>query len=161
MTQNHGLARRWGECALAAAIGLGCLAYLADAWSTSSRTANLILILPATLIGVCLAAAIIIGELRRLPSAGQRASQGQESGADAPGVSLARIAGVVVLLTLFTAAIAYLPFDLATAAFTAATLLLLGERRILFVVLYSAAFSVILVWALKATLPYAVPSLLF
>lgn len=138
-------------------LAVGCIWYLADAASQSTNAANLLLILPATLITVALCVAVIVQDIvtwRRASRAGDAAEWTERLDWRVP--VLMALVGLYVLVVV-TAGIA----DLATFVFVAVSLVLLNERRLWAVVTFSAAFTVAVVGGLKVMLSYDVPTLLF
>jgi hypothetical protein len=137
------------------AIVLFCAWYLADAVRASAGTENLLLIAPAAVLGMLLSLGILAGELRRArrPAEGPAAAAGN-------GAKDRRTLVFVGLMALYVAGLAYGPFDLATFLFAAASLLALGERRWIFVIVFSAVLTVALMACLTALLPSSLPLLL-
>jgi|GEM_PF-5586490 hypothetical protein len=137
-------------------LAVGCIWYLADAASQSTNTANLLLILPATLIAVVLCVAVIVEDVvtwRRAVRAGGAAAAQR---LDWRVPVLMAVVGLYVLVVV-TVGLA----DLATFVFVAVSLVLLGERRPAVTVTYSATFTVAVVGGLKMMLSYDVATLLF
>ena len=140
-------------CALAA----GCLLYLWDAASQSTRAANLLLLLPATLIAVLLSVSVIAEDIIEWRPSGQK-----EPTPDEPFEKIdLRIPILMALVGLYITIIITVGLaDVATFAFVGITLALLGERRLWVLIAYPALFSVVVVSGLKAALTYEVSTLL-
>ena len=139
------------------ALGAACLWYLRDAAAQSTHATNLVLLLPATLIAVLLCVAVIAEDVvqsRRLASAEDKAKVvGAKLDWRVPVLMI--LVGAYVTVTMTIGAI-----DVATFAFVAAALTLLGERRAWVVAAFSGGFSFAVVWGLEVTLSYDVPTLL-
>ncbi|OWU83125.1 hypothetical protein ATO6_19915 [Oceanicola sp. 22II-s10i] len=129
--------------------------FLHDSWRVSDSVENLMLIAPAAvlLLALCL---FVILRAARDPS-----REDGEGGSFAPLLSDLRSLGFIALFAAFIGGLAWGWFDLAAFVFILASLLLLGERKILLAVIYSAAFAGASTWALSEMLPYDVPALLF
>lgn len=145
----------------AAAPALFALAMIAAAaiyaWSvidTSRGPQDWLMIVPAT--AICIAAllwAATSDTIREL-AARQRAAAAERDGALLPVVLL-------VLICLYAAAIAFIGFDVATALFIAAALIVQGERRILWLAVSALGGTALLVWIFTGPLAVRLPTLLF
>lgn len=162
----HHLKRFGPSLLFVASLGAACLWYLWDAASLSTRATNLVLILPATLIGVLLCVVVAIEEIvekRRHETTRDAGERSVDPSADAPPEDAFnwRIPMLMVLVGVFIAVALTVGFDVAVLAFCAAALTLLGERRLWVIVAYPVAFAVVVVGGLKVTLSYDIPMLLF
>lgn len=131
--------------------------YLWDAALQSTSATNLVLLLPATVIAVLLSVAVIadeVAKVRRMDGT-ERSAKNADRKLDWRIPTLMALVGLYVLVTMTVGL-----FDVATVAFVAASLVLLGERRLGMVTVFSVAFSLVVVWGLEATLSYDVPTLL-
>ena len=147
--------RLWPRLLFTAVLGVGCLLYLWDAASQSTRVTNLILLLPTTLIAVVLCIIVMaedIGEARKDGPSGNDAK---------PTAKLDwRIPTLMALVGAYVATIMTLgAMDLATVVFVAACLILLGERRPWAVGAFSIGYSLLLIKGLELSLSYDVPTL--
>ena len=129
--------------------------FLRDSWQVSSRVENLMLIAPGA--ALALALCLFIG----LRAARDPSREDGAGGGFAPIFSDLRSLGFIGLFAAFIGGLAWGWFDLAAFGFIFASLLLLGERKILPALVFSAAFAGAVTWALSAMVPYPVPSLLF
>jgi hypothetical protein len=153
--------RSWGGPAFTVALAAFCLWYLGDAWTVSGKVANLILIAPAVAIGLVLCAVILYGELKPARSSGIVGQDDDEPQLVVPETALDwRSFALMGLLALFVVAMEPLGFDLSAALFTAASLVLLGDRRPAFVVIYAVAFAALSIWLMRVSLTYGIPTAL-
>lgn len=122
--------------------------YLFDAYSASSHIANLILILPVSIVVLVLCLIEFISQLRGL----------HEPPPDLdPIVSMLP---VITLFVLFVLSLEWLGFDVGTFAFICAFLWLHGERRIRWILGYSISFALLMSLFFSAMLPYPMPMLI-
>jgi putative tricarboxylic transport membrane protein len=135
--------------------------YLWDSAAASPTFSNLILIAPAGAFAVILAFYIALTEVLPLrPGTGAAAVAKPAPPAEPSRFragSLRTIALLMGLFGLFVAAIPYAGFDVAAFAFTAATLWLLGERRILFGLLLALGLALGVSIAAQALLTVPMP----
>lgn len=127
--------------------------YLFDAWQASSGVKNLILVLPAAVLTLILCGVVLAGIVRDAK---------REAAAEA-GEGGGRDGAPVLLMGLFAAYILGLPwlgFDVGTALFMAASLLVDGERRPLVVVAVPVVFAGLVTALFAWLLPYPLPTLL-
>lgn len=127
--------------------------YLWDAWRAQATIDNLIFLLPVTIFCGLTVLAIAVGLLRE-----------QRHTADSDDASSSnRILPLALSVACFAAYVFLLPiigFDVGTFLFIAIVLVILGERRPLFIVLYAAVFSALTVFGFKAMIPTPFPTLL-
>jgi len=141
---------RASEAALLLLIALFAAWLAADAAARSRAMENLVLILPAAVLTVAVAAGLLVAALRR---------PAPEAAARAPAGSFARVAGLLALLVLLVAGLETVGFDLASFLFLLAATWLLGERRPLPLLGFAAALTVIVILALHYILPFPMPTL--
>ncbi len=137
----------WGHLALVALIAGVVGAYLHDAVQASPTTDNLILILPAAVVALGLCALIAAGILR------QTAARGD----DAP---LGRAPALMALFALYIVTLPVAGFDVGSAVFVAAALLVEGERRPVQLLLVPVVFAALVTLAFRALVPYPIPTLM-
>ncbi len=145
----------WGHLAFVAAVAVFCLWYWHDARRASDDVENLLLIQPAALVALLLCAVIAAGSSGNGRPADDQTEGVPSSAREGRGIAVA------VLLGLYVAAVIPMGFDLATFAFLAAAMYVLGERRLLVLVGYSAALALGMSYAFKSLLSVPVPTLLF
>lgn len=137
----------WGHLALVVLIAGAVGLYLHDAIQASPTTDNLILILPAALLALGLCVLIAIGILR-----GRAARRD-----DAP---LGRAPALMGLFALYIITLPVMGFDVGSAVFVAAALLLEGERRPMQLLVVPAVFAVLATLSFRALVPYPIPTML-
>jgi hypothetical protein len=146
----------WEHVGFLAALLAFIIWYLCDATLASPTFSNLILVAPvgglAILLGIYIGTVEIFGRHVLPTRAGKSETKietkietkTEAAGHDAQARFRAGAVGTILLLmaffALFVAAMTYLGFDVATFAFIAATLWLLGERRPWFIL--SLAFGI-------------------
>ena len=123
--------------------------YLLNAWSVSSQTENLILIMPIAIMTLIMCCLELIQTLF-LPTK-------QEKEDREPMTTAVPIIG---LFTVYVLSLEWLGFDIATIIFIAAFLFLQGERRWHWVSAYSISFGVLVTVFFSEMLPYPMPMLL-
>ena len=144
---------QWGHLTFLAGV-LGFLGYyLRDSWLAQASVSNLIFVLPVTLLSVFTVVVIGIALVRRKETA---QGQGEQGGDD----NFLPLALSVALFALYVALLPTLGFDVGTFLFIAIVLVVLGERRPLFIGFYALAFSALTVLGLKAMIPTNIPTLL-
>lgn len=147
----------WGHLILVAAFATFVIWYNFDAQSKSSQIENTILIVPATLVAL-LMCALIAGQILFAWLGDPRA----EDVADQPSAERQPVIWpllYILALGIYVWSCEMLGFDIATALFIAAGMLISGERRILPILIFSILFSVTVVYALKWALPIQIPTL--
>lgn len=147
----------WGHLAFVGAAAAFCVWYWLDARSASTSVQNLLLIQPAAVLALILCVAIAPGAVH----IERDAPRGSEARAGSFDVREWRGVIVAGLLALYVAAVLHAGFDLATFVFLAAAMYVLGERRWLYLIGYSAVFALAMSYAFKVMLSVPVPTLLF
>ena len=122
--------------------------YLFDAYNASSHFANLILILPISILVLLLCLIEFISQLRGL----------HEPPPDLE--PMASMLPVILLFVAFVLSLEWLGFDVGTFAFICAFLWLHGERRIVWILAYSISFALLMSLFFSAMLPYPMPMLI-
>jgi putative tricarboxylic transport membrane protein len=122
--------------------------YLRDAYSASSHFANLILILPVSIMVLLLCALDFIIQLRGLHKSPPRLEP------------VASMLPAIALFVLFVLSLEWLGFDVGTCIFIGAFLWLHGERRIKWILAYSISFALLISLFFSAMLPYPMPMLI-
>jgi hypothetical protein len=149
----------WGHLALVAGLAAFCLWYWLDARSASSSTQNLLLIQPAAVLALALCAVIAWG----IVTVERETPPGEPPESAVPVVRKREWRGVLVagLLGMLVVAVIPVGFDVATFVFLAAAMYVLGERRAIILIGYSAALAAGLSYGFKVMLSVPVPTLLF
>jgi putative tricarboxylic transport membrane protein len=153
----------WEHLGFLAALLAFIIWYLCDATLASPTFSNLILVAPVGMLAILCGVYIVVVEiLGHRDAAGPSATASADS---APGASPARFragsVGTIMLLmaffALFVAAMPYAGLDVATFAFIAATLWLLGERRPLFILSLAFGVAAAISIAALALLTFPIP----
>jgi putative tricarboxylic transport membrane protein len=136
--------------------------YLSTSASASPTFSNLILIAPIGAVAVVLLLFIGAVEFRGQAQAPGGASVQTAASASASrgrfrSGSLATIAVLMLFFGLFVVAIPYAGFDVATFVFAAATMWLLGERRIMFLLGLALGIAAVLSIAALTLLTFPMP----
>lgn len=141
---------RYGPALTAIFIAIASCAYLVQAYLTSSRLYNIIFLVPMVLtvvllaVVVCIRVALNAKEPIENPEA-QAPSDEPESTSETSNLA---IAGLMLGLVIYAFAIPYLGFDVASAAFMALSLWLLGERRLIVIAIFSIVTAFVVTWLL-------------
>lgn len=142
----------WGHLALLLLIVGVVVAYLLDARATSLKPQNLLLIQPAAIAALILAALVLPQCFRRRPDGEEQAKQPRES-----LVELGKVAALAAAFGAFTISLETVGFDVATFVFTALGIYICGERRLWVIGLFSAVFTVAIVYGYQLLVPYPFP----
>jgi len=156
----------WGHLCLVLLFAGVTVAYLADAWMASGSLRNLVLLVPVSALSLVLCAIVGVDIVRR---SGRRPAEGQggaeeEAAAEPPSLkagSLVERYKAFVLMALFALYVLTLPwlgFDVGSALFVAAALLLDGERRLWLVATVSICFALATTMLFHWLLPYPMPT---
>ena len=145
----------WGHLALLALICGVVVAYLLDARATSLRINNLLLVEPAAIIALVLAALVLPQCFRRRDEDTEEAdSTSRDSWTD-----LDKVAALAAAFGAFALSLETVGFDVATFVFTALGIYICGERRVWLIALFSAAFTAGIVYGYQLLVPYPFPLL--
>lgn len=151
----------WGHLLLLLLICAVVVAYLLDARATSLKIGNLALIQPAAIIALILAAIVLPQCFPRRPDS--ETPEGEEAAATPPKESwrdLGKVAALAAAFGAFALSLETVGFDVATFVFVALGLWICGERRLWLIGLYSAVFTVIIVYGYQLLVPYPFPLLI-
>jgi len=143
----------WGHLALLALICGVVGAYLLDARATSLKINNLALVEPAAIIALILAAVVLPQCFRR---------RGPEAEADGPAPKeswrdLGKVAALAAAFGAFALSMETVGFDVATFVFVALGIWICGERKPWVIALYSAGFTVVIIYGYQTLVPYPFP----
>jgi hypothetical protein len=131
---------KWGHIGLLAAIAGWLIWYALDALSASSRFDNLLLIVPASIVGVGLVIALLVQEFWA-PRTSNVAKA--DPSPDEPADDLRTSLTLMLLLAGYVGTMSWIGLDIATFLFIGLSLFALDERRILTIVGFSGAFTFI------------------
>ena len=147
----------WGHIAFVTAIAVICLIYVIDTLSVSHHINNTILVVPAAGLILLLYVWVVISEIRirRVdPDVGNGQDQAismEDKQALAKSIALMALTGAYVFFTEFVG------LDIASFVFLILVLILLGERRPLFILCYALIFTLVVVGGTGALIPYPIP----
>lgn len=148
----------WGHLALVLVICGVTVAYLWDARATSLKTNNLLLVQPGALLALGLALLVLPQCFRRTappaeaPTAADKAAARRELFAE-----LGKVAALAAVFGAFVFSLETLGFDLATFLFTAFGLWVCGERKLWLIAIFSAVFTLLIVYGYQMLVPYPFP----
>lgn len=143
----------WGHLFLLLLIVGIVVAYLLDARSTSLKTNNLLLVQPASILALLLAALIVPQLFLRIAPGDTPDEQVRR----AARMELFRVGAMAAALGIFVFSLETVGFDIATFVFTAAGLYICGEKRIWVIGVYSAVFTAAIIYGYQLLVPYPFP----
>ena len=143
----------WGHLLLLGVIAAVMLAYWLDARGTSLKINNLLLVQPAAILGLILVALVLPQVFPKI------------SAEDVPDVvqrkqellKVGRVALLAGAFGIFVFSLETIGFDIATFIFVAVGLYLCGEKKLWVIGIYSAIFTVLVVYGYQALVPYPFP----
>jgi Tripartite tricarboxylate transporter TctB family len=144
--------------AFATAIAVWCAWFCQDAWHAQQDVENLIMIVPASILAMILYVVVAAGCFHVVPAEDQNPVAPRRP--LAPGIA-GKITGTMALLGAYVTCAPLFGFDVASFVYILAMLLLLGERRILILVLVPAVFCAIVIYCFNTVLATPLPLLLF
>jgi hypothetical protein len=150
----------WGDLSLVLLFAGVTIAYLADSWAASGSLRNLVLLMPVSGLSLLLCALVLIDIVRHSARAPEPA--GQEEGAESSAESIIDRYKPALLMALFALYVMTLPwfgFDVGSAVFIAAALLMDGERRLWLIAPVSVGFALGATLLFRWLLPYPMPTL--
>ena len=138
-------------------IAAWCVWFCRDAWLAQASIENLIMIVPASgaaaVLYVFAAASCFSVSRAEDPAPTRRRALGE-------GVAV-KLAGTMALLAAFVVAGPLIGFDIASFVYILATLLLLGERRIIVLLLVPALFCIVAIYGFDTILTTPLPLFFF
>lgn len=146
----------WGHVALVLFFAAVTIAYFADAWTASSTVRNMVLILPATVLSLVLCVIVAIGAVLEGRGTAETAPD-ETAEAPAPLLDRAKPALLMALFALYIFTLPWLGFDVGSAVFVAAALLLDGERRLHVLLPVAIVFALLATLLFRWLLPYPMP----
>jgi hypothetical protein len=138
---------------LLALLGGFCVWYLGDTRAASTNVQNLLLIEPVAVLGMLLV-------LLLLPTAITISPVAPAPREFLPRSTLFKVVGSMLLLAAFVAAMPYAGFDGATAAYVCGSLFVLGERRLLILIIVPALFAFVATQLFRLVVPIHIPMLI-
>ena len=154
---RYRVSAEWGHIAFVTAIAITCLIYVFDTLSVSHHINNTILVVPAAGLILILCVWVLISGIRI-----RKISPDVRNGQDQPlsledKQSLAKSIALMALTGVYVVIIEFVGLDIASFAFLIVVLILLGERRPLFILCYALIFTLIVVGGTGALIPYPIP----
>jgi hypothetical protein len=146
----------WGHLALLLLICGVVVAYLLDARATSLKINNLLLVQPAAIIALILAAMVLPQCFRRKDA---EEVEGESTAPRETWIDLGKIAALAAAFGAFAISLETVGFDVATFVFTALGIYICGERRLWVIGVFSAVFTVAIVYGYQLLVPYPFPLL--
>jgi len=160
----------WGAIGFVLLIAVITGLYLFDTVSVSMNRNNVILVLPLSILVLLLSVVVIVRNIRfgsddtdadSMPSAGDAEAADPASVEVEQSVpDMLRALVLLGLLGAFVFSYRIIGFDAATFIFIASSLVLLGHRNWLFVLLYSLIFTLVVIGGAMWLLSYPMPMLI-
>ncbi len=151
-------ARSRAGLVLATAMTGWCVWYSIDTYGASASIQNLIFIAPATAV-VVLLYFILLAQAAIGRRNGEPAADDARQGGMPTGDEVLRPLALMVFLGAYAFLLPVIGFDVATVLLIGGGLIVLGERRPLFVIAYSLGFAGVVVAAFKYMLTLDMPTL--
>lgn len=151
----------WLHFLLLAVLAGVLIWYLADNYGASSRFTNLLFVVPVGMVGLGLILLVVIGVLINIRDDARDSGEKEwaEAGEKVGKVQPSTVA-MMVLFAAYAISAEYIGFDLASFLFIFCALLLNGERRWFFLIVFPAIFTAILTWLFRFGVPVPLPTLL-
>ena len=153
------MGERIGHLVLLATFSRFVIWYARDAWLAQDEVENMLLIGPISALVLILMAGIAIRQIRLMIASGPRRADTAPV-ADAVETIRSRYGAVLsaTFLGLYVASMPLIGFDVATALFVAAQMVLQGARNMLLIVFFSALVAILPVLAIEQLLSVPVPT---
>lgn len=139
----------WGHLALLAFIIGVVIWYWLSVRAVSLRPTNLLMIEPASIFALIMAALVV-------PQCFRRVAEGEDDAGESLN-GLGRVAALMAAFVAFALSLELAGFDVATFAFLVVALFICGERNWLLNLGFSAAFTVFIVWGYGSITPFPFP----
>jgi hypothetical protein len=154
---RYRVSAEWGHIAFVSAIAITCLIYVLDTLSVSHHVNNIILVVPASGLILLLCVWVLISGIS-IRKVSPDVSNGQEQAISLEDKkALAKSIALMALTGVYVAIIEFVGLDIASFAYLIVILVLLGERRPIFVLCYALIFTFIVVGGTGALIPYPIP----
>lgn len=165
----------WKHIALLAALLIIISLYLADTVMASQKAENLMMILPASVVGVAICLWQMARSIRLREHSTDTTRKSAHQLCDSESVVPAEAAGspirkwlfkfrtplFMTLLGLYLIGLIYVAFDLSTFLFIWLSLVLQGERRTILAFFYALIFAVAVTWCLQLMVPFQFDTVFF
>ena len=154
---RYRVSAEWGHIAFVSAIAITCLIYVLDTLSVSHHVNNIILVVPASGLILLLCVWVLISGIS-IRKVSPDVSNGQDQAISLEDKkALAKSIALMALTGVYVAIIEFVGLDIASFAYLIVILVLLGERRPIFVLCYALIFTFIVVGGTGALIPYPIP----
>lgn len=142
----------WGHVVLLGVISAVVIAYLLDARRVSLKVNNLLLVEPASILALIFVLLVLpqVFIARAERTADERWQE---------RMKLVRVAGLAAAFGLMVFFMEKIGFDVATFLFVAVGLWICGEKKVWLIALFSAAFTVGVIYGYQLLVPYPFPLL--
>lgn len=161
MTTSKKWKINWGHLALLAVIAGVVIAYLLDTRATSLRTNNLILVQPVSIFALFLVLVVLPQCFTRVDPNLPETEDDKPLAATPPQKETPLELAKIGILTGAFVALAFLMekigFDISVFAFLVLGLFICGERNWIANILFSAVFTVALIYGYGAIIPFPFP----
>jgi len=151
MSEKSGrLVVMWGHLALIVVLSAAIIWFWLDVRAVSLRPTNLLMIQPASIFALLMAALVVPQCFRRVPE-GEEADLPESLGA------LGRVFALMATFVVFALSLETVGFDVATFVFLVVALFICGERNWLLNLGFSTVFTVFIVWGYGSITPFPFP----
>jgi hypothetical protein len=141
----------WGHLLLLTVIVGVVIAYLLDTRAASLRINNLLLVQPASILALILAALVLPGIFPRIEATEEEPEKKETTG------DLVRVFLLIAALAGLAFSLETIGFDIATFAFMVVALAICGEKRWWVNLGFSAIFTVALIYGYGSITPFPFP----
>ncbi len=147
--------RKYAELALPIFILFVSVWYLYDAYKAEASIENLLLVLPAGIVIICLCLWIAVSHM--FATKGKEAAEKkEEKNGESKEVS---VLAAMIILAGYVLSMNYIGFDIATFLFILTLMFLQGERRIYMLIGFSLIFAFLVSLFFEYMIPYPMPML--
>lgn len=147
----------WTYLLFILAIVLGCLMYLVDAIQSSASIQNLMLVVLAVFLVLVLSVLQIFESITINKSKTDEDTQVEKK---KTGTSTGFVLTFFAVFAAYLVGIYYIGFDIPTFAFMLVSIILHGERRLLYIVIYPALYTYMIVSGMKLLLSFPIPTVI-
>lgn len=133
--------------------------YLIDAYKAEASVENLLLIVPAGVVVICLCLWILASQLFLKEQTAEVSVEVEEKKDKEPKEEVS-VLGAMIILGVYVLTMNWIGFDVATFGFIASLMFLQGERRITMLIGFSLVFSFLVSLFFEYMIPYPMPMLL-
>ena len=134
--------------------------YLFDAYKAESSIENLLLILPVSLVALCLSIWIFISQFPVARKEMEIIEEKKETKEEKKKTKEVSVLGAMIILAAYIISMDWIGFDVATFLFILALMFLQGERRVFVLISFSLIFALLTSLFFEYMIPYPMPMLL-